>query len=177
MFRFTKLSKEHLETVMAWRVKPEVSEYLITDVKYNLENQRCWFKKIESDDTCKYWLIHYGDVPIGVFNLAAIDHTCQRCSAGYYIGEMDYRQLGALIPPYIYNYVFRKMKFRKIYGEVIAGNINVLKMHKLHGFREVGVYRDHFKKKGQFLDAVLIELLSEDWLKQKKYERFVPRFE
>ena len=173
MIQFIKLEKEHLETVMRWRIKPEVSQYMITDVEYKLENQCRWFERIANDSTYRYWLISYQGIFIGLINLAAIDRIHLRCSAGYYIGEMEYRQLGAMIPPYLYNYVFREMKFRKIYGEVMSENKKVLQMHKMHGFRQVGVYRDHIFKNGSFHDVVLIELLSETWLEQKRYQRYV----
>jgi len=173
MIKFFNLQEEHLEMVLRWRVKPEVSEYMFTDVNYNVEKQHQWFKRICNDDTCRYWLISYQDVPIGVINLAAIDRIHLRCSAGYYIGELGYRQLGAMIPPYLYNHVFKEMKFRKIYGEVMAENKKVLQMHKMHGFREVGIYRDHIFKNGRFHDVVLIELLSESWLKQTRYQRYI----
>lgn len=177
MIRFIKLQEEHLETVMVWRGKPEVSQYLFTDVEYNMKKQHQWFRKISRDDTCRYWLISYKDIPIGLINLAAIDRINLRCSAGYYIGEIGYRQLGAMIPPYLYNYVFKEMKFRKIYGELMAENKMVLQIHKMHGFRQVGIYRDHIFKNGRFHDVILIELLSESWLKQKRYQCYITELE
>jgi UDP-4-amino-4,6-dideoxy-N-acetyl-beta-L-altrosamine N-acetyltransferase len=173
MIRFNRLLEEHLEMVLNWRVKPEVSQYMLTDVDYDIEEQYKWFNRISSDESLRYWLISYQNVPIGLINLAAIDRINFRCTAGYYIGALEYRQLGAMIPPYLYNYVFNEMKFRKIYGEVVAGNEKVLKMHEIHGFRQVGIYRDHILKNGRFHDVVLIELLSESWLKQKRYQRYI----
>ena len=35
-----------------------------------------------------------------------IDEINGKCSAGYYIGDEAYKSLGALILPYLYNYVF-----------------------------------------------------------------------
>jgi UDP-4-amino-4,6-dideoxy-N-acetyl-beta-L-altrosamine N-acetyltransferase len=176
MIRFLKLKDEHLEMVMRWRVKPSVTQFMITDVVYSLENQRKWFGKVQKDTTCSYWVIIYGDIPIGLINLAEIDRTNRRCSAGYYIGENDYMNIGAMIPPYLYNYVFKEMGFHKIYGEVFSGNINILKIHSMHGFREVGIYKDHVFKNERFFDVVLIELLSKDWLSKKKYERYIAEF-
>lgn len=177
MIRFIKLQEEHLKTVMGWRVKPEVSQYLFTDIEYNIEKQNQWFKKISQDDTCRYWLISYQNVPIGIINLATIDRINLRCNAGYYIAELGYRHLGAMVTPYLYNYVFKEMKFRKIYGEVMAENKNILQIHKMHGYRQVGIYRDHIFKNGRFHDVILIELLSESWLRQKRYQRYIGDFE
>ncbi|MBF0594170.1 MAG: UDP-4-amino-4,6-dideoxy-N-acetyl-beta-L-altrosamine N-acetyltransferase [Candidatus Omnitrophica bacterium] len=173
MISFVDLQQEHLELVMGWRLKPEVSQFMFTDIECDLEKQRQWFARIVRDRTCRYWVVRFQGLPIGVVNLAGIDPVHRRCTAGYYIGESAYRNIGAMIPPYVYNHVFRDMGFRKIYGEVIAGNGNVLKMHALHGFREVGVYHEHVYKDGRFHDVVLIELLAEDWLKQKRYQGYV----
>lgn len=176
MIRFTPLKEEHLSTVMAWRAQPEVARYMFTDFKPDLEQQRRWFKKISGDDTYRYWVILYQDVPVGVVNLAAIDERNRRCTAGYYIGELDYRSVGAMVPPYLYNHVFRGMGFNKIYGEVLGGNEQILKIHHQHGFREVGVYRDHVWKDGAFHDVILIELLADVWLKQKRYQGYTAEF-
>lgn len=176
MIRFDRLGEEHLEIVLKWRVDPEIARYMFTDVQYDLDKQRRWFANIKDDKACRYWIIYYQDKPVGLINLAAIDRVNLRCTAGYYIGELQYRQLGAMIPPYLYNYVFREMKFRKIYGEVLAGNKSILKIHTMHGFREVGIWHDHVSKGGSFHDVILIELLSEVWLKQKKYERYIAQF-
>jgi len=166
-----------LETVLNWRIQPEISRYLLTKVEYDLEKQYQWFDKVSKDESYRYWIISYQDIPIGLLNLAAIDRKNFRCSAGYYIGELQYRQLGAMISPYLYNYVFQKMKFRKIYGEVVAGNKNIMKIHRMHGFREVGIYRDHIFKDDKFHDIILIELLSEVWLGEKKYKGYVENFD
>ncbi len=177
LIKFARLEEKHLEMVMGWRVKPDITRYMFTDVEYDLDKQRRWFHKISGDDTYRYWIIYFRDIPIGLVNLAAIDRVNRRCTAGYYIGELEYRSLGALIPPFLYNYVFHVMEFRKIYGEVIAGNENILKLHALHGFRQVGVYRDHVFRDRRFHDVVLIELLAESWLAQKRYQRDLAHFE
>ncbi len=177
MIRFGKIMEKDLGMILNWRMKPEVSQYLLTDVEYDMERQRKWFKKISEDDTCRYWLVYYKDTPIGVINLAAIDRINLQCSAGYYIGDMDHRQLGAMIPPYLYNHVFREMKFNRIYGEVMAGNDVILQIHKMHGFRQLGIHRKHVLKNGMFHDVIPIELSSESWLKEKRYERYIAHFE
>lgn len=177
MIQFCKLQEEHLEKVMGWRVKPEISSNMITDVEYDMKKQHRWFNSIIKDDTCRYWVVSYRNILIGLINLAVIDGKNFRCSAGYYIGELEYRQLGAEITPYLYNYVFKEMKFRKIYGEVMWGNESILTIHKLHGFRDVGIYKDHIFKNGNYFDVVLIELLSDVWLKLKKYQSYIAEFD
>ena len=177
MIKFLKLQEEHLEMVLAWRIKPEISQYLLTDVQNDMEKQYQWFDRISKDDTYRYWIIAYQDIPIGLINLSEIDSKNLRCCAGYYIGELKHRQLGAMIPPYLYNYIFQEMKFRKTYGEIFAENETIIKIHEMRGYRQVGVYRDHIFKNDQFHDIILIELLSEIWLKHKKYQSYIAIFD
>ncbi len=177
MVRFVKLQEKHLEMVLAWRTKADVARSMFTTVTNNIEKQRRWFERISVDASCRYWIIMCEEAPIGVLNLAQIDGVNRRCSAGYYVGEEAYRSLGAMIPAYLYNYVFKVMGFHKIYGEVMADNARVLQIHALHGYRQVGTYKDHVFKEGRFYDVVLVELLSESWLNQKRYQNEMALFE
>jgi UDP-4-amino-4,6-dideoxy-N-acetyl-beta-L-altrosamine N-acetyltransferase len=158
-------------------MQPAVTSVMITDVDPDMAKQRQWFARVSKDPTVRYWMIMFGDAPIGVMNLAEINQHHRRCSAGYYIGNLDFKQLGAVIPPYLYNHVFIDLRLNKIYGEVVASNTAVLRMHALHGYRQVGTYRKHVVKNGEFLDIVAIELLAETWLAQPKYRRYVATFE
>ncbi len=177
MIQFTKLHEKHLEMVLRWRMQPEVSRYMLTDISGSMEDQKRWFHNISEDDGYLYWVIFYQGDPIGLINLAAIDRRNQRTNIGYYIGEVKFRPLGFMIPPYLYNFVFKEMKFRKIYGEVVASNENILTMHRMHGFREVGTFKDHIFKDGKFHDVILVELLSESWLAKEKYKSYQAQFE
>lgn len=177
VLRFARLREEDLETVLRWRTRPDIAATMITDIEPDMVEQRRWFARISLDPTVRYWLIRWSGRPVGVVNLAAIDEGHRRCSAGYYVGERDLIQLGALIPPYVYNHVFRDLRMNKIYGEVMATNAAALRMHALHGYRQVGTLRQHVMKRGQFVDMILIELLAEDWLAQERFARYVAVFE
>lgn len=176
-FRFVKLKRDHLDLLFRWRTSENVSRFMLTQASFDIQEHYKWFERVTKDPKFRYWVIEFNNTPIGLLNLANIDETNRHLSAGYYIGEIEYCSLGAMVTPYLYNYVFTEMKFRKIYGEVVGGNVNVLKIHAMHGFREVGTYREHLFKDGCFHDIVLIELLSEDWLQKKKFEKYVASFE
>lgn len=177
VLRFARLRPEHLERVLMWRTRPDIASVMISEVEPAIEAQRRWFERISADPTMRHWMILWNERPIGVINLADIDRQHQRCSAGYYIGDRDFRSLGAMIPPYLYNHVFCDLRLNKIYGEVVASNVAVLRMHAMHGYRQVGTLRKHIVKRGQFLDMVLVELLAEEWLSQPQYRRYVAKFE
>jgi len=163
MLKFNKLKEEHLELVLSWRIKPDISEFMLTDVENNIEKQRMWFKKISVDQTCKYWVIKYNNTNIGLINLADIDKKNKKCSIGFYIGESTYQNFSGVILPYMYNHVFYKMDFNKIHGEVIEKNKAIMRIHITHGYREVGRFEKHIFKENQFHDVIIVELMRNKW--------------
>jgi RimJ/RimL family protein N-acetyltransferase len=132
---------------------------------------------IQNNETLSYWIIILNNKPIGVVNLANIDFINSKCTLGFYIGEFEYRSFAGLIPPYVYNHVFRTLKLNKVYGEVLSTNKSILEIHTKHGFRTVGVLKDHVTKEKMGQDVVVIELLAEEWLRNPRYESYTAIFE
>ncbi|WLR50565.1 UDP-4-amino-4,6-dideoxy-N-acetyl-beta-L-altrosamine N-acetyltransferase [Bacillus tianshenii] len=176
--RFIKLREEHLEQVLKWRTSEHVTKYMYTDIEDNLEKQKQWFAKVKQDTNSKYWVIEFKDQLIGLVSLHEIDMQNKRATWAYYIGEPAYSMVGPMIGPYLYNYVFSELGLKKLMGEVMSQNENVRKTHKMHGCREVGYYKDHIYKYGEWHDVYLYEMLAKDWQQQqKKYKRYQGEFE
>jgi UDP-4-amino-4,6-dideoxy-N-acetyl-beta-L-altrosamine N-acetyltransferase len=151
---------------------------MYTDVEYNLDNQKRWFEKISSMPTEKHWVISIKGDLAGVISLNEIDYTNKKTSSGFYIGDDKYKMYGGFIAPYLYNYVFNDLNLHKITAEVMEGNSNIMKIHKLHGYREIGFYKDHIFKYDTFHDVHVFELLKEQWEQNsKKYEKYTSKFE
>ncbi|MFD2671970.1 UDP-4-amino-4,6-dideoxy-N-acetyl-beta-L-altrosamine N-acetyltransferase [Marinicrinis sediminis] len=163
MLRFIKLKEQHLEQVLQWRTLPEVTQYMFTDVPFDMEKHTAWFNRVEQDSTHKYWLISIQNELIGVVSLNHIDWHHRRCSWAYYIGEAKHRLIGGMLAPYVYNYAFHQLQMKKVMGEVMEGNENVRKIHLLQGCREVGILRDHIYKYGNYHDVYVFEMLDTQW--------------
>ena len=176
MIKFLKVREEHLEQILEWRTNPDVSRFMMTDIEYNMDNQLKWFKKISNDETKKYWIVKIEDKNIGLINLEDIDQQSSRVSWGFYIGDMESRGIGGTIPPYLYNYIFNKMHFHKVWGWVMEGN-DILKLHKIHGYRIVGTMKDHVHKDDKWHDVHVVEMLREFWASQRRYQGYIADFE
>lgn len=177
MVEFIRLREEHLEQVLKWRTKENITKYMNTDIKYDLEQQYKWFWQVDESETEKYWVISIKDGLVGLIYVTDIDFINKRTSWGYYIGEEKYQMYGAIIPLYLYYYVFEELQLHKITAEVMRENENVVKLNKMHGCREVGTYYDHVYKNGRFHDVVLMELLKEDWQENKRNFKYKANFE
>lgn len=176
--RFVRLREEHLGQVLKWRTSEHVTRFMYTDVEYNLEGQFQWYQRISNDSTCCYWVIYTKDQPIGLVSLNEIDEVNHRATWAYYIGDLNFSMVGAMIGPYLYNYSFEKYKLHKLSGEVMAANTKVRRIHLMHGSREVGYYKDHVFKNGQYHDVYIYEMLAEEWDKHKvKFRKYVGGFE
>jgi UDP-4-amino-4,6-dideoxy-N-acetyl-beta-L-altrosamine N-acetyltransferase len=173
MIAFTPLRADALEQVLRWRTSPEVTRYLRTDIPFDLEAQRRWFARVQDDPASAHWLIRYRDRDVGLAYLSDVEAEAQQCSCGFYIGEPDAAKLGGVILPGIVNHVFAELGFRKIWGEVLGGNTNIIKLHDLLGYRPVGVLREHVLKSDGRHDLHLYELMREEWeARQAFYRQF-----
>ncbi len=171
MIDFAPLSEAALPQVLAWRTDREITRYMFTDIEADLEQQRRWFQRISADPSCCHWLIRCSGQPVGLAYLSDMDFANRHCSCGFYIGEKRFQRFGGLILPGIVNYVFEQLEFHKIYGEVMAGNDNVLKLHDLHGYRQVGVWQEQVFKYGSWHDVHLFELLRSRWQELSSHYR------
>lgn len=177
MIRFIKLREEHLEQVLEWRTQEDVTRFMNTDIEKDMVKQKEWFNRISHSLTDAYWIIEIKGQLVGIICLNGMDHVNKRTSWGFYIGEEKYRLYGGIIPPYFYNYVFSTYVFHKITAEVMEGNENVIKLNLLHGYRMVGVYKEHIFKNSSCYDLHLLELLKSDWITQNKFQKYKAAFE
>ena len=47
---FESLKEEHLEMLLKWRTQPDVTKYMATDIKYDMEQQKQWFQTLSNDE-------------------------------------------------------------------------------------------------------------------------------
>lgn len=176
MFKFISLDESKLELVLNWRLSEAVAPYMFTDVENNLEKQRAWFADIKHRSDCHYWLIYHADVPIGLINITEINLTDKTCTWGFYIGDENFRNLGGLIPPYFYNYVFNHTQVETISAEVLDINQQVIKLHLLHGYRQAPEKSSQIIKHNREHQVFYFELNKADWLTKKRFSRYIADF-
>ncbi len=176
MLKLIRLSFKHLEKTMQWRMLPEVTRYLYTDPQLTFDDQVKWFEKISQDPAVMYWIISFDAKDIGVLNLYDIDWTNSRCGWAYYIGETGYRGrgIGSSLECNVYDFVFDKLNFSKLWCEVLANNQKVIELHKKHGSEIEEVLKEHITKQGEPLDVVRMGITKNKWINirdQYQYER------
>ena len=70
------------------------------------------------------------------------------------------------------------MNLNKIFANCFIENENMIKILRIHGFRDVGVHKQHYYKNDSFHDVLMMELLADDWkIKNDIFGRFIAPFE
>lgn len=133
--RFRELTVDDAEQTLRWRRLPRISEQMVTEVNHGIEEQRSWIEQSFGDQSYYHWIIQIGNQDIGLISLSNYDQVAATCSWGFYIGEDSVIGIGALIPNYFHSWLFKKLGVHLVSVEVIAGNTQVVEIHKLHGYR------------------------------------------
>ena len=180
MLNFRRMRESDMQNVLDWRVKPDVAQFMLTEVAYDMERQRRWFARIDASPNDEYRIIESDRTPVGVLSLSEIDRANRHATWGLYLGEKMNSPVGGMIPIYFYNYVFARadLNLHKLHGKVLENNTNMRKMHETCGYRQVGVHKNHVLRDGQFMDVYVVELLRDTWLSQgKRFARHTAEFE
>ena len=177
---FIEIDETDLEMIRSWRNSPEVGRYMYTDEEILEDQQKKWFKKINSEDSSRYWIIEYQGKKLGLVYIIDINFNHSKCFWGFYLGDTSVRGagIGKKVEYKLLKYVFENLKLNKLCGEVLYFNNKVVKMHEKFGFKQEGYLRQHINKNGEFIDVVTIGLLNDEWknlkgdLYKKIYESF-----
>jgi len=178
-YRLRLIRESDLDTVMRWRMLPEVTRYMYTDPQLTRESQGAWFDRIRDSQRDRVWIIESLPAPatdaaspapaplaLGVLSLSDIDRVNQRCAWAYYLGETTARGMGLAktLELNVCEYVFETLGLAKLWCEVLSFNDRVVALHEKFGSKVEGVLRQHVCKNGEFHDVVRMGLLRSDWL-------------
>ena len=108
-----------------------------------------------------------GGPPVGMLSLVDIDLTHSRAeSARFLIGdEAATRGCPAAVEAMklLYAHAFDHLGLERIYGLIAATNRLMLKWQLYLGMKEEGRLRRHYRMEGEFVDAVALGLLAEEY--------------
>lgn len=175
--KLVDLTEYDLEIVRNWRNSESVAQYMYTETYITQEQQIKWFQKINSDKSCKYWIIEFENKKLGLASITGIDKTLSSCYWAFYLGDTSTRGagIGGKVEFNVIEYVFNELKLNKLRCEVFVSNEKVIKLHEKFGFRREAYYREHCLKGDQKFDVVGLALIKADWeiyrekLKEKIY--------
>jgi UDP-4-amino-4,6-dideoxy-N-acetyl-beta-L-altrosamine N-acetyltransferase len=159
-------------TLLRWRNQPEVARYMFTDHVISPEEHEAWFARALSREDAYYWIITADGEDVGMVSVTDIDRRHGTGAWAFYIAEeVRGRGIGAFTEYTLLNIVFDELGLRKLIGEVLVCNPQVLAMHERFGFVCEGVLRAHVLKGGEALDVYRIGILREEWAGVREIHR------
>ena len=87
------IREEDLETIMNWRMDPEITRYMNTDPQLTLEGQKEWLAAIQGNPDVRYWMILVDGREAGVINLTGLTREDGVLGWAYYMGEKRLRSI------------------------------------------------------------------------------------
>lgn len=164
---FKKLTEEYIEQVRLWRNSDHVKKYMYTKNHISHDQQKEWFKKIDNDNTRKYFVILTNSILTGLVSFSNIDYKKKSLYWAFYIGNKDKLSsgVGAYMEYYAIDYAISILNMEELYAEVITENSSVISLHKKFGFKKVNKLDRFFD--GTIMNITILKLIKSDWEKIK----------
>lgn len=160
--RFIKESD--LPIVLAWRNSEHVRKHMYNDAKISMEDHIQWFHKMEQDDKHFVFIYIQNNVPLGLVQLTNIERRFDRLYWGFYIGDKKApRGSGTEMGILELNKIFTDFSINKVCAEVVETNQQSMAFHEKLGFKQEGLFQQHIKKNGKYVNVIPYALFKEEW--------------
>ncbi|WP_243312604.1 GNAT family N-acetyltransferase [Fundidesulfovibrio agrisoli] len=165
--RLVPLAAEHLERSRKWVNDPFIMSTVLRVSHVTPEDHQRWFANILSDPGKLVYAILWkpGGIHIGNTGLYHLDMTHLRGEFWIYLGEAEYRGMGAASETLglMKQLSFDMLGLRKLYLHVGLDNLPARSLYSRHGFREDGVLRQHYHIGGKPVDVAVMSQLRQEY--------------
>lgn len=160
---------EHAATLLAWRTRPDITKYLLTDIADDLPAQRRWLANVAVRPDFLHRLIAVDGIPVGYCSITTTDAVAGIGTIGVYLAEKTSRGgIASFNFIHILNHALLTLGLFKIVNHIMSANERVIRSQVMNGYRPVGILRQHALKHGERHDLHVFEQLREDWLKHRE---------
>lgn len=161
------LVEADLIEVLEWRNHTEVRRWMRQVEPIQLNEHLNWFEQHRDREDSFFYIFEYAGCPHGYVSLQRINYS-DVYEWGFYLKPNAQNGLGMLFGATILNFVFKELKIKKIFAEVLSFNERSIKLHHKLGFAQEGVLRQQFKDdRGEF-DIVQFGLIQSEWSERNK---------
>lgn len=157
------INKDDLVIVLGWRNQEHIRNVMFKDSLISWDQHVTWYKTLNKvNKLSKIFAIK--DIEYGVLNIYDVNQDSNSCSWGFYVGDTEApKGTGLLLGYTSLEFIFKKMKIRKLCAEVIETNKISCKFHEKLGFKLDGTLRKHIKRNDTYEDVYVYSLFAEEW--------------
>ena len=164
--RMRAMTESDGEFVRTLRNSSRVRNQFLDRLLVSEQRQRRFLASL-ADSESEFYLIAEvieSGKPFGVFFLRDIQHRHQRAEAGVFCDDGADQGVPVFEGLYLlYDYAFNTLNLRKLVARVLKTNDRGMRLNRLVGMKEEGVFRDHVFGDGGFLDVVSWCLFRDDF--------------
>jgi len=161
------------ENFLRWFNDPVVTRFLSKEGgDLDLKKEKRIIGELRKDKNRIIWSIYAKDgAHIGDTGLHSLDlKKNNKAVWGIVIGEKSYwhQGYGTDVLRTVLKFSFSKLKLNRVELSVFPKNIGGLKCYTKCGFKEEGFKKKSIKKRGKYLDEIMMGILREDYYKLNK---------
>jgi UDP-4-amino-4,6-dideoxy-N-acetyl-beta-L-altrosamine N-acetyltransferase len=171
---FREVNDDDAAMILEWRSSPRVSQVMATNFTSTIDEQTAWINRVRIGENYYHWLIRDNEKDVGLISINQIDHANKSCHWGFYIGDERSLGQGALLPAYLYNWLFSLPPIENIFTESFESNRQALGMHDAYGFEATPDGDRIVGDEGRRL--VAMRLTKEKWHSMVRFHRFKATF-
>lgn len=152
-------------TLLEWRNEARVRAVSIDDGVIPRATHSAWFDRLLAERATEVLIATIDSTPVGVVSLERMDRGQSVCSWGCHLGVVDVPPgVGAVLPVIGLGFGFDSHGMRRMTAQVLAGNRNMLGIHRRLGVPIEGTLREHvLRDDGATSDVVVYGVLRSEW--------------
>lgn len=162
------IKPEELELMLSWRNAPGVRANMYTRHEISLAEHLAWWDRIQSRSDQQYFMYEYEGLPSGIVAFNGIDAANQNSSWAFYSSPHAPKGTGSRMEFLALELAFKQIRLHKLYCEVLAFNIPVVRLHEKFGFKIEGILRDQHKTEDTFVDIYRLGILASEWAAKRE---------
>lgn len=167
--KFQAIQECDLESIMHWRMQPDITKYMNTDPQLTIEDQYNWYKHILQQKDEYYWIIIVDNVKVGIASLVNPDLSNKQIHTGVYVAVKEKRSLRLILDIQwnLYSFAFDILNYNKVCEEIFSINKPVLRILDMCGSKVEGELRDQVLKNNQYYNITIRSILRSEWNEMK----------
>jgi RimJ/RimL family protein N-acetyltransferase len=161
------LSLDLADNMLSWMQDPDISSNIGLRRAPSLDKTIRWIENALRDQTIWPYSIFLNARHVGNVVLDQVDQYLQCARLSVYVGANDARGCGAGLTGVYYalRECFLDRGLHKVWLTVHTRNADAIRTYSALGFQVEGVLRDGFLLNGEWLSALYMGLLRQDFLK------------
>ncbi|MCF8345867.1 MAG: GNAT family N-acetyltransferase [Bacteroidales bacterium] len=166
------LEKSDIVATQKWINSSEISEIMGYLPVLSYDNQIDWYDKLKNDKSRFVYAIceKESGLHIGNVGLGRIDYVNRNCMFNIFIAEQQKRLkgLGSDATLLMLDFAFDRLNMHKVYLQTSLRFTSAIKMYERLGFKNDGVFREHYYTKGGYEDKVIYSIIKREYYGYKE---------